>query len=433
MRLALLLSVVCSLVAATPALALRGSLEDAASALRSDPVYVAPDAERELDTREVSRLRSRISSEGAGPLYLAVLPASAANEAGGDASAALREVALSVREPGTYAALVGDSFRAGSTRGILQRGEAGRLAEEALRSKRGEGTVAVLDEFVRRVGEARRDGAAGGDRDRGGGGFPWLLLFLLGIPGVALLVSRRRRRQREKKELEEVKAFARDDLVALGEDIRALDLDVEMPGVDEEARRHYGLAVDRYDRANQAWQTARRPEDLEEVASLLEEGRWAMVAAKARLENKPIPERRPPCFFDPRHGPSVTEVEWAPPGGAPRPVPACAADAQRIQDGLEPDTRQVAIGGREMPYWNAGPAFLPWAGGFFGGGLLPGLFIGSMLGGGLGLFGGGFGSDAYAGEGDPGGGGDFGDFGGGDFGGDFGDIGGGDFGGGGDF
>jgi hypothetical protein len=122
----------------------------------------------------------------------------------------------------------------------------------------------------------------------------------------------------------------------------------------------------------------------------------------------------------------VAEAEWAPPGGQPRPVPVCAADLQRISDGLEPESRQVPVGGQMVPYWAAGPAYMPWAGGFFGGGLLPGLFLGSMLGGG---FFGGLPGDAYAGNG--------GDFGGDDFGGaDLGDFGGGDFGdfgGGGDF
>jgi hypothetical protein len=170
--------------------------------------------------------------------------------------------------------------------------------------------------------------------------------------------------------------------------------------------------VDSYDRASQAWDRARRPEDLAEVSSLVDEGRYAMVAARARLEGRPPPERRPPCFFDPRHGPSVEDVEWSPDGGQPRPVPVCAADATRIREGRDPMTREVEVDGQPVPYWNAGPAYMPWAGGFFGGGLLPGLFIGSMLGGGLW---GGFGAgEAYGGEGE----------GGGDLGGGFGDLGG---------
>ena len=47
-----------------------------------------------------------------------------------------------------------------------------------------------------------------------------------------MLVGRRRRARAEAVELAEVKDNVRDDLVALGDDIRALDLDVQMPNAD---------------------------------------------------------------------------------------------------------------------------------------------------------------------------------------------------------
>ncbi len=397
------------------------AVDEAVQGLENDPVYVDPEAERALSEREAERLREQIRRSAGVPMYVAVLPDSARDAAGGDPGGTLREVALGVGEPGVYAALIGDSFRAGATQGVLSTGEAGRLAADALDEHRDDGTFAVLRDFVRKVGSARRDESSGNE---GGGGFPWGLVLLLGIPTLLLGFRARRKRREQAEQLEQVKDFARDDLVALGEDIRRLDLDIEMPGVDPAARQHYERALQCYDEANQRWSRARRAEDMEGVASLLEEGRYELVAASARLEGRPEPERRPPCFFDPRHGPSTTDVEWAPPGGAPRPVPVCAADATRIADGLEPHARQVPVGGGQMtPYWNAGPAYLPWAGGFFGGGLLPGLFIGSMLGGGFGMLGGAYAGDAMASDVD---GGDFGGFGGGDFGG-------GDFGGGGDF
>jgi hypothetical protein len=424
-RLAIL-ALAAAIAAAAPAHA-QGTLSTAAQALRQSPVYVDPKAERALSEREAARLRELISSEKAGPMYIAVLPASATDQAGGDPSAALREIAREVGQPGVYAGVIGDSFRAGSVGVDVP---ASDLARKALDAHAGEGTMAVLEDFVRRVGDARAGGGSGGDSgDGGGGGFPLVLLALIGVPLVLLGLSRRRQRRRAQEtaaaELEEVKQVAREDLVALGDDIRALDLDVQMPNADPRGREHYGQAVERYTEAEQALDSARRPEDIEPVTSALEEGRWAMAAAKAELAGEQPPERRPPCFFDPRHGPSVGEVEWAPPGGEPRPVPVCAADLQRMRDGLVPDARQVPSGGQMVPYWAAGPAYMPWAGGFFGGGLLPGLFIGSMLGGG-GFFGGPMMGDAYGGDGDDFGGGDLGDFGGGDFGG-------GDFGGGGDF
>ncbi len=215
-----------------------------------------------------------------------------------------------------------------------------------------------------------------------------------------------------------------------------------MPDADPRAKEDYARAVDAYDRANRVFETARRVADLAPAAEALEEGRYAMIAAKERLAGREPPPRRAPCFFDPRHGPSSRDVQWAPPGGAPRPVPACEADAQRVERGEDPHTREMVVGGQRVPYYDAGPAYAPFYGGFFGGfgGFLPGMLLGSMMGGGWGgtdvyVDGGGFGGGDF-GDGDFGGGdfggGDFGggDFGGGDFGGGGGDFGGGDFGGG---
>ena len=74
---------------------------------------------------------------------------------------------------------------------------------------------------------------------------------------------------------------------------------------------------------------------------------------------------------------------WAPPGGAPREVPACAADAERVRAGAEPDVRKVMVGPQRVPYWEAGPAYSPYAQGMFGGigGIATGLFLGTALGG----------------------------------------------------
>jgi hypothetical protein len=241
---------------------------------------------------------------------------------------------------------------------------------------------------------------------------------------------------RRDREWDEVRASAQDDLVALGEDIRSLDVDIQMPGVAGEAKQRYEQALQAYQRASEIFDRAQRPEDLAPVSETLEEGRYAMAYTKALLEGRPPPERRAPCFFDPRHGPSVEDVSWAPPGGSVRPVPACAADALRIKEGFEPHGRQVLVNGRPTEYWNAPRHYGPWAGGYFngfgGGGLLSTLLMGSALGAGLGLGAeaveGLFGDDGDDGNWGDGGDGDWGDGGdggdGGDFGGDFGGDGG---------
>ncbi len=242
---------------------------------------------------------------------------------------------------------------------------------------------------------------------------------------------------RHEREWDEVRSQAQDDLVSLGEDIRTLDVDAEMPQASADAKQRYQQAVEAYQRASSIFDRAKRPEDLAPVSETLEEGRFAMACAKAYFEGREPPERRAPCFFDPRHGPSSEDVEWAPPGGSPRAVPACTADAVRVKDGFNPHGRQVVVNGRPTDYWNAPGHFGPWAGGYFngfgGGSLVKTLLVGSALGAGLGLGaglmgemfddgdGGGWGDDGGGDDGGwGGGGGDFGgggdDFGGGDFG-----------------
>jgi hypothetical protein len=353
--------------------------QDVATALRGDTVYVDPDASVSVDA---DALRRSIADEEL-DVRIAVLPDSV------DAAAEARELAAEVG--GDVAVITGDSIAAGPS------SEAADAADAAV--ERGGSTQDVATAFVE---EAGSDGFPGG----------LILLALAGAGGAAVAIGRSRRRRREAVEFAEVKDNARDDLVALGDDIRALDLDIEMPGVSKEARADYETAVTAYDRADQTWRLARRPNDLEPVGAALEEGRWAMQSARARLDGREPPERRSPCFFDPRHGPSTREVEWAPYGGESRLVPACEADAVRVEGGDDPEAREVTVGGQRMPYWAAGPMYAPFMGGFFGAGLLPGLLIGTSLGGFY---------DAPDTGGDFGGG----DWGGGDFGG--GDFGGGDF------
>jgi hypothetical protein len=406
-----------------PAQARAGELIDrAVEGLRSDNVYVDPEADPTLSAAEADALRDRIVEQRAGPMYVVVAPAEIAGEAGGDPARALGRIGEAVDRGATYVIVAGRTIRALS--GVLDRGEAGELAAEAIDGNGGDLSAILLD-FTDRVGEART-GGGGGDGDGDGAGTGGLVLLgLLGAGGAALLVGRRRRHARDAAEFEEAKRNARDDLVALGDDIRELDIDVQMPNVDPEAKADYDHAVARYTEAEDLWERARTPGDLAPVGSALEEGRWAMASAKARFSGETPPERRPPCFFDPRHGPSSRDVLWSPPYGEERPVPACEADAQRVERGDEPQAREVEWAGRRVPYWQAGPAYAPFAGGFFGGfggGLLPGILIGSLLGGAMSP------GIAYGGWDDGGGGDGGGDFGGGGFGGDFG---GGDFGGGG--
>lgn len=255
------------------------------------------------------------------------------------------------------------------------------------------------------------------------------LLLMLGA-GAAVAVSsvRARRQQAElaSVELAKVKAITEEDVTRFGEELQRLDVDVTGRVLDEATRQDYQRALDAYEGAKSALDAVQVPAEVRGVTEALEDGRYAMTCVRARVAGQPLPVRRPPCFFNPAHGPSAEDVDWAPAGGAQRRVPVCAADAERVHAGAEPDVRKVLVGAQRRPYWEAGPAYSPWVGGYFGGyamsGLLPGFLLGSML---TGWDGGGY--DAGYGDGYGDAGGDAGDYG------DGGDYSGGDYSGGGDF
>ena len=277
-----------------------------------------------------------------------------------------------------------------------------------------------------------------------------LLLLLLLIGGIFWLVSSASRRSVgpgaparrgiSPADLDASRRAAEEDVTRFGEELQRLDLDVQMAGVDEAMLQDWQRALDSYESAKRSLEMVQTPEDVRHVTTALEDGRYAVACVRARRDGEPLPVRRPPCFFNPSHGPSTTDVDWSPPGGQPRRIPVCGADADRLVQGAEPDIRTVPQGAGRVPYWNAGPAYSPWAMGYFSmyaaTGLLPAFMLGSLLAtdwdgapadgfdtggdaGGEGFDGGDGGDGGGFDGGDASGGGDFGDGGFGDFG-DFG-------------
>jgi len=224
-----------------------------------------------------------------------------------------------------------------------------------------------------------------------------LVVLAIGALVVFLVVRSNKRKalERATAELEPVKKLAFEDVTALGEELQSLDLELAGRPLDDGERADYQRALDSYESAKSAADRMARPDDVKNVTEILEDGRYAMACVRARVAGEPLPARRPPCFFDPRHGLSVEDVPYTPPGGTLRDVPACALDAERVRAGAEPDIRKVMVGSRRVPYWQGGPAYQPYARGYFGGfGPLDWIFMGFMfegLGDGLGALAGGLG------------------------------------------
>ena len=143
---------------------------------------------------------------------------------------------------------------------------------------------------------------------------------------------------------------------------------------------------------------------MEAVSRAIAEGHYHAAWATALANGQPRPGRRPACFFDPRHGMSVRDVQWTPAaGGTSRQLPACFDCAYKVEQGIEPQIRQVEVRGARVSYLDSRLAPAYWGGYGFG----PGVFAGFLLGQAstLGYFGGGgFGGGDFGGGGFGGGG-----------------------------
>ncbi|MFD0054951.1 hypothetical protein ACFVHR_14585 [Streptomyces sp. NPDC127168] len=420
------------LLAGAPGAQAATDVSEIGAALRESPVYVDPAASDLLSDADADALADKIEAADE-PVFVAVLPA------GYPTDNLFQNLRTETGITGLYGIRLGDRFDARADSSVLSRQGVNNLVTAA----QGAGdTKAQLNDFVDDALRSVR-GSAPSSWDSGGATAPTGALITAGAVVAAAgagayAIARRNRLRREEEQraaLEKLRVVVDEDITAYGEELDRLDFHPGEPGADDAMRADYEHGLDAYEQAKTFMGNARKPEDVRAVTQSLEDGRFSLARLAARREGRPLPDRRPPCFFDPRHGPSVADATWTPPGGATREVPVCAADQARLSDGLDPMVREVDTDQGRRPYWDAGPAYGPWAGGYFGAGILPGLLVGTLLGSMMAgpAYGAGYG-DGY---GDFGGhtGGDVsgGDFDSGDFGGGFGDFGGGGGFGGGDF
>jgi hypothetical protein len=421
----LLLATALTLGLSAPAALAAGSIDSAAADLRAGAsVYVDPMADLPLSAADASALSGEIAATGL-PIFIAVLPSSA----GADPDSVLVELKDAVGIGGIYAVVVGNAFRAGSTSGSVS-----GLATTAFRAQKDNGLAAVLTEFVS-LADAEFNGAApsASNEESGTGGSVILLVLFAGAMVILVVVIVRRRRQ-QALQLAQVRRVIDEDVTAYGE--RLARFDMTGTTLDEAGRDDLQRALDDYEAAKVSVVTMRSPGDASAITASLEDGRFAVACLEARADGRPLPERRAPCFVDPRHGPSVGDVEWQAPGLTTREVPMCAACRTDVETGGSPAAREVDGPAGRQPYWQAGPQYAPYAQGYYSpfGNVMTAVMMGTMISSmwsmpGITSGAGGVDSAGIGGGGSDGWG--FGGGGGGDFGG--GDFGGGDFGGGGDF
>lgn len=196
----------------------------------------------------------------------------------------------------------------------------------------------------------------------------WLLLALLGGGGAfaARRLSGRRTANRERlAELESVRRLAEEDVTVLGEQLQGLDAEVTGHDLESAGRDDYQRALDAYEKGKWSAPRLREPDEISVLMDTLAEGRYAMACVRARLAGRELPELRVPCFFNPQHGPSASDVMWTSTRHGSRRVPACVQCSTRVKAREKPEVRTVTIGTRRVPYWEAGAAYLPYSQGYF--------------------------------------------------------------------
>lgn len=254
----------------------------------------------------------------------------------------------------------------------------------------------------------------------------FFVLLVVGVAVVAVVLAARRSQAAQvgggrhgrvsAEDMALVRRTSDEDVTQFGEELQKLDAELASIQLDEATRADYQRGLDAYEDAKSSVEAMKTPDDVQHVTEILGDGRYAVACVNARVAGEPLPTRRPPCFFNPQHGTAVTDVQWTPSGGTARDVPACALDAERVQAGADPDSRQVLVGAQRVPYWQAGRAYEPYAAGYYGANLMPTLFMGTMMGM---MMGGAFSDGGYDGGGFDGGGDGGGFDGGGDLGGGF--------------
>lgn len=272
-----------------------------AEGLRSDPVYVDRDAHRTLSSAEAGRVRLRIVERNIGRIKVAVLPEEAAEGAGGIAPLA-NSIDRELAAPGTLIVAAGKGLYAVTS--YPQVDQAVRALRQAVSENAGAGLSAQLLDAVNRI--ARIDPGAAGDLalprtatpTSPGDDFLHELLELLRLVafGVVALMALpvlflagrglwrwNRRRQDASDRLLAARRRARESLIALGDNIRALDLDVSMPDADRGALADYEQALARYEEASRTLDGADTPRRVELATLALDEGRMRIETAKARL------------------------------------------------------------------------------------------------------------------------------------------------------
>lgn len=174
----------------------------------------------------------------------------------------------------------------------------------------------------------------------------------------ASLSARRQQRREEQQHLLTVRPLLNEEVIELSEKVSTLPTtsDIEQARLTREVLDSVEQARHRLDALNS-------DDDIQAVTTLLGNARYLLHCLTALHRGEPKPGRTPPCFFDPRHGPSTQRRQWAPSqaSGSEREISTCADCAHRIDNEQTPEARLV---GRRQ-YWEAGEDLVAYIEGYW--------------------------------------------------------------------
>ncbi|HEX6653207.1 MAG TPA: hypothetical protein VF072_10720 [Thermoleophilaceae bacterium] len=280
------------------------SAREVAAALRSDPVFVDESQSGLLTVPQRGQVRLRIVDADIGRIQIAVVASQSAERAGGVGALAN---AIDQAMPGRRGSLLvtnGSNFHVVTSHAVVDPTAAAVRA--AVETHQDEGLDAQLLAAVDGIAEvdpgAERDLNAPppsapatpsaddvGDDISSGVRIGLFIVagaialpFLIGTIVFLMALRRRRAAAHDREQIDE--GDARHALVALGEDIQSLDLDVDMPNASARGRDEYRRALDLYDRANRLLLKDDPSEvELYEARRSIEEGRKRLTAARNAL------------------------------------------------------------------------------------------------------------------------------------------------------
>jgi hypothetical protein len=301
-------------LAAAPAAGASEYSKSLAKKIESEVVYVDPKAKPRVSVAEAGAVRLRIVKKAPGRIKMAVVPASRAEDEGGTSGLAAA-VARDLDFRGTLLIVAGANAHALTSHPASN--QTAQAVDEAFRKHeddRGDQLVSAVNAIAAVDPGASADlnqsapgGGAGSAPDFGDGDDfiddigdtikTTILLIGLAVmlPFIGVFVWLMLRFRRGRKEQEEDWDFAqqglRNELIALGDEIRALDHDTSMPGANALGIADYEAALAQYDRANAA--LARADDNprlyVGEARAAIKEGQRRIADAKVRLGVTPIP------------------------------------------------------------------------------------------------------------------------------------------------